>query len=87
MKALNEIDEPLNPYSRLFMLLWAVAMIIVAGFRADNQDKLITRYKVPAIPTTIKPQASLNPAQNTLALAGSMSEKSPNSVTINHGIR
>lgn len=43
MEALNEADEPLNPYSRLFMVFWAVAMIVVAGFRTGNQDDLTTK--------------------------------------------
>ena len=78
MEALNETDEPLNPYSRLFMLLWAIAMIIVAGFRPGAQDELVnthtrikTRHETQAILSVIKIQS----AQSTLVLPGKTNKK------------
>lgn len=43
MEAFNEVDEPLNPYSRLFFLFWAIVMVVVAGFRTGNKDDLTTK--------------------------------------------
>jgi hypothetical protein len=40
MKIRDEIEEPLNPYSRLFMIVWALATIIVVGFRTGDDGHL-----------------------------------------------
>jgi hypothetical protein len=42
----NEVAEPLNPYSRLFMIIWALAMMVAVGLRSDKVANLMANKRV-----------------------------------------